>query len=62
MRHTTDQLEAQGRKRLQRAGTLPDGWIPRGALRDRREWPRTRRVLGPQRTRLTNRLHATVAK
>jgi len=62
MIHKTDQLDARGLHRRQRAGTLPEGWIPQGPLRDRREWPRTRMVLVPQRTRLENRSHATIAK
>jgi transposase len=60
MIHTTDKLDAQGRNRLQRAGTLPEVWIPRGVLRDQRELPRTRMVLVQQRTRLKHRIHATL--
>ena len=48
--------------RLQRTGTLPTVWIPPGVLRDQRELPRTRMVLVRERTRLTNRIHATLAK
>lgn len=62
MINKTDKLDAQGLNRLQRAGTLPEVWIPRGALRDQRELPRTRMVLVQQRTRLKNRIHATLTK
>jgi transposase len=48
--------------RLQRNGTLPTVWIPPGRLRDLRELTRTRLVLVAQRTRLKNRLSATLAK
>jgi transposase len=37
-------------------------WIPPRALRDARELPRARMVLVQQRTRLKNRIHATLAK
>ncbi len=58
----TDKLDARGLNRLQRTGTLPTVWIPPGALRDQRDLPRTRRVLTRERTRLKNRIHATLAK
>jgi transposase len=58
----TDKLDARGLNRLQRNGTLPTVWIPRGELRDQRELPRTRMVLVRQRTQLKNRIHATLAK
>jgi transposase len=58
----TDKLDAQGMNRLQRNGTLPTVWIPPGPLRDLRELTRTRLVLVAQRTRLKNRLSATLAK
>jgi len=58
----TDKLDAQGLNRLQRNGTLPTVWIPPGWLRDLRELTRTRLVLVAQRTRLKNRLSATLAK
>lgn len=58
----TDKLDAQGLNRLQRNGTLPTVWIPPRALRDLRELTRTRLVLVAQRTRLKNRLTATLAK
>jgi transposase len=58
----TDQLDAHGLNRLQRNGTLPTVWIPPGPLRDLRELTRTRLVLVAQRTRLKNRLSATLAK
>jgi transposase len=58
----TDRLDAHGLNRLQRNGTLPTVWIPPGPLRDLRELTRTRLVLTAQRTRLKNRLSATLAK
>jgi len=51
-----------GLNRLQRTGTLPAVWIPPGEIRDIRDMPRTRMVLSRQRTRLKNRIHATMAK
>ena len=62
MVNKTDKLDARGLNRLQRAGTLPTVWIPPGALRDQRDLPRTRMVLTRERTRLKNRIHATLAK
>jgi len=58
----TDKLDVHGLNRLQRNGTLPTVWIPPAELRDQRELTRTRSVLVAQRTRLKNRLHATLAK
>jgi len=37
-------------------------WIPPGELRDERELPRTRMVFSNIRTKLKNRIHATLAK
>ncbi len=62
MVHKTDKLDARGLNRLQRTGTLPTVWIPPSALRDQRDLPRTRMVLTRERTRLKNRIHATLAK
>ena len=58
----TDRLDARGLVQLQRAGTLPVVWIPPRELRDVRELPRARMVLVQQRTRLKNRIHATLDK
>jgi transposase len=58
----TDKLDARGRNRLQRNGTLPTVWIPPGELRGQRDLPRPRMVFVRQRTQLKNRLHATLAK
>jgi len=58
----TDRLDARGMNRLQRSGTLPTVWIPPSELRDQRELFRTRMVFTQQRTRLKNRVHATLAK
>jgi transposase len=62
MINKTDKLDARGLNQLQRNGTLPTVWIPPGELRDQRDLPRTRMVLVRQRTRLKNRIHATLAK
>ncbi len=62
MINKTDRLDAHGLNRLQRNGTLPVVWIPPGALRELRELTRTRLVLGRQRTRLKNRITATLSK
>ena len=58
----TDKLDARGLNKLQRTGTLPEVWIPPGELRDKRELPRTRMVLVRERTKLKQRIHATLAK
>ena len=58
----TDKLDARGLATLLRNGTLPSVWIPSGELRDQRELPRTRMVLAGIRTKLKNRLQATLAK
>jgi transposase len=58
----TDKLDCHGLNRLQRTGTLPTVWIPPAQIRDLRDLPRTRMVLSKQRTRLKNRIHATLAK
>jgi transposase len=58
----TDKLDVHGLNRLQRNGTLPTVWIPPAELRDQRELTRTRLVLVAARTRLKNRLNATLAK
>jgi len=58
----TDRLDTHGMNRLQRHGTLPTVWIPPAELRDLRELTRTRLVLTQQRTRLKNRISATVSK
>lgn len=58
----TDRLDAHGLNTLQRNHTLPTVWIPPRPLRDLREVTRTRVVLVSQRTRLKNRITATLAK
>ena len=58
----TDKLDAHGLNVLQRNRTLPTVWIPPGELRDLRELTRTRMVLTAQRTRLKNRILATLNK
>jgi transposase len=62
MVNKTDKLDARGLNRLQRRGTLPTVWIPPRELRDQRELPRSRMVFSRMRTRLKNRIHATLAK
>lgn len=58
----TDKLDVHGLNRLQQNGTLPTVWIPPAPLRDLRELTRTRLVVVASRTRLKNRLNATLAK
>jgi hypothetical protein len=58
----TEKLDAHGPNRLQHIGTLPTVWIPPGPLSDLRELTRTLVALVEQRTRLKNRLSATLAK
>jgi len=58
----TDKLDVHGLNQLQRTGTLPTVWIPPRELRDMRELTRTRMVLSAQRTRLKNRIQATLSK
>lgn len=62
MINKTDKLDARGMNRLQRNGTLPTVWIPTAEIRDQRDLPRTRMILIGQRTRLKNRIHATLSK
>jgi len=62
MINKTDKLDVHGLNRLQRNDTLPTVWIPPAELRDQRELTRTRLVLVASRTRLKNRLNATLAK
>jgi transposase len=58
----TDKLDVRGLAVLLRNGTLPAVWIPPGELRDQRELPRMRMALVSIRTKLKNRIHATLAK
>jgi len=62
MINKTDKLDVHGLNRLQRNGTLPTVWIAPGNVRDLREVTRTRMVLTRHRTRLKNRLLATLSK
>jgi transposase len=62
MINKTDKLDVHGLNRLQRNGTLPTVWIAPGPLRDLREVTRARLWLGQHRTRLKNRLLATLGK
>jgi len=62
MINKTDKLDVHGLNRLQRNGTLPTVWVPPGELRDQRELTRGRMVLSRHRTRLKNRIHATLSK
>jgi transposase len=62
MINKTDKLDVRGLNRLQRSGTLPTVWIPPADVRDQRDLPRTRMVMVKTRTRLKNRIHATLAK
>src|SRR5579885_1944094 len=56
----TDALDAKGLAILLRNGTLPESWIPPGALRDQRELLRTRMALRDLRSSLKHRIHAAV--
>ena len=58
----TDKLDVMGINRLQRAGTLPTVWIPPNETRDLRELPRTRMFLMQMRSKLKNRIQATLTK
>ncbi len=58
----TDKLDAEGLAKLALNGTLPVVWIPPSELRDQRELPRMRLVFVTIRTRMKNRIHATMAK
>ena len=58
----TDKLDVHGLNRLQRTGTLPWVWIPPADLRDLRELTRMRIAVVRERTRLKNRIQATLAK
>jgi len=58
----TDKLDAHGMNQLQRNGTLPTVWIPPRELRDLREITRGRMVLTRHRSRLKNRIQATLSK
>jgi transposase len=58
----TDRLDVLGLNRLQRAGTLPEVWIPPKELRDKRDLSRTRMVLTGMRTKIKNRIHSVFAK
>lgn len=62
MINKTDKLDVMGLNRLQRVGTLPTVWIPPKEIRDKRELTRGRMVFSSQRTRIKNRIHATLAK
>jgi len=62
MTNKTDKLDVHGMNRLQRTGTLPTVWIPPRELRDLRELARTRMVIARSRTRLKNRIQATLSK
>jgi transposase len=58
----TDKLDAYGLATLLKSGTLPKVWIPPQDVRDRRELPRTRMALTQVRTKIKNRVHATLSK
>ena len=58
----TDRLDVNGLAMLSRNGTIPRIWIPEGELRDKRELPRTRMAVVGMRTKLKNRIHATLSK
>ena len=62
MINKTDKLDVHGLNRLQRNKVLPTVWIPPGKLRDLRELTRTRITVSHHRTRLKNRIQATLSR
>jgi transposase len=58
----TDKLDARGLAMLNLNGTLPVVWIPPAELRDQRELVRMRMSFVAIRTKLKNRIQATLAK
>jgi transposase len=58
----TDKLDAKGLAIRLRNGTLPEVWIPPSELRDQRELLRLRIFLVRMRTRVKNRIHATLGR
>jgi transposase len=58
----TDKLDARGLAILLRNGTVPEVWIPPGELRDQRELLRLRIFLVRMRTRVKNRIQATLGR
>jgi transposase len=58
----TDKLDARGLALLNLHGSLPAVWIPPAELRDQRELVRMRMSFVAIRTRLKNRIQATLAK
>jgi transposase len=58
----TDKLDTRGLAILLRNGTLPEVWIPPSELRDQRELLRLRIFLVRMRTRVKNRIQATLAR
>lgn len=62
MINKTDALDVHGLNVLQQNRTLPTVWIPPAEVRDCRELTRTRQVLVQERTRLKNRIGATLNK
>jgi len=62
MINKTDKLDVHGLNRLQQNQTLPTVWIAPEALRDVRELTRLRLTLVRQRTRVKNRITATLEK
>lgn len=62
MINKTDKLDARGLAMLNLNGSLPVVWIPPAELRDQRELSRMRMTLVSVRTKLKNRIHATLSK
>ena len=56
----TDALDAKGLAILLHNGTLPESWIPPGALRDKRRLLRTRMALRDLHPSLKHRIHAGI--
>ena len=58
----TDKLDVHGLNRLQRNETLPKVWIAPPEIRDLRDLPRTRMFFCQERTRVKNRIQASLTK
>jgi len=58
----TDRIDAKTLAQLERAGFLPEAYIPPPAVREQREWLRYRTALVHTRTGFKNRIHAVLDK
>jgi transposase len=58
----TDRVDAETLAQLLRGGLIPAAYCPPPAVRDRRDWLRSRMAVVRMGTQLKNRVHALVAK